>query len=60
MLKLTTEEIEDMVANTVATMAMEGFELTAEETDILRKIAGGEITAEDRIQYLRNSYQVRL
>lgn len=60
MTKLTTEEIEDTVANTVATMAMEGFELTAEETDILRKIAGGEITAEDRIQYLRNSYQGRL
>jgi hypothetical protein len=44
--KFPDEEIEQMLAEVRATQAIEGFYVTDEETELIRKYARGELTRE--------------
>ena len=50
--KLTEKEIEKNIANVKASLAMEGLNVTDDESEIAKRILRGEISAEEAIKLM--------
>ena len=51
--------IEQSIRNVIASLEMEGFEITDDTRELLRRVADGEATAEELIKEVVNAYKKR-
>lgn len=55
-MKPTTEQA---IRNVIASLEMEGFEITDDTRDFLRRVADGEATPEELVKEVVNAYKKR-
>lgn len=51
--------IEQSIRNVIASLEMEGFEITDDTRELLRRVADGEATPEELIKEVVNAYKKR-